>query len=198
MTWLKLIWKDRSIALSSEIRLMHSLVTSNLPVYLWIMDSQSRALKRNTSHGKEEVLLQDTTHLIQRPCYQRGSPCQDPGGNRITLRPPDHRKETQTAVVWTCLPFIKSGKKTHLARHVKGEEDKANRRRGGRTTSGNGQAWRAQRAMENREKQRKLVVKSSVVPQRPSRLRDRWWWDNYKVLPRLEPSASMQANELKP
>ena len=31
-------------------------------------------------------------------------------------RPPDPRKETQTAVVWTCLPFISSGQ-THLARH---------------------------------------------------------------------------------
>ena len=30
-----------------------------------------------------------------------------------------------------------------------------------------------QRAVENKEKWRKLVVKSSVVPQRPSRLRDR-------------------------
>ena len=30
-----------------------------------------------------------------------------------------------------------------------------------------------QRAVENREKWRKLVVKSSVVPQRSSRLRDR-------------------------
>ena len=30
-----------------------------------------------------------------------------------------------------------------------------------------------QRAVENREKWRKLVVKSSVVPQRPSWLRDR-------------------------
>ena len=30
-----------------------------------------------------------------------------------------------------------------------------------------------QRAVENREKWRKLVAKSSVVPQRPSRLRDR-------------------------
>ena len=29
---------------------------------------------------------------------------------------PDHRKETQTAVVWTCLPFIRSGQ-NHLARH---------------------------------------------------------------------------------
>ena len=36
---------------------------------------------------------------------------------------------------------------------------------------------KSQRAVENREKWRKLVAKSSVVPQRPSRLRDwRWWW----------------------
>ena len=31
---------------------------------------------------------------------------------------------------------------------------------------------KSQRAVENREKWRKLVVKSSVVPQRPSRSRD--------------------------
>ena len=33
---------------------------------------------------------------------------------------------------------------------------------------------RSQRAVENREKCRKLVAKSYVVPKRPSRLRDRW------------------------
>ena len=33
---------------------------------------------------------------------------------------------------------------------------------------------KSQRAVENKEKWRKLVVKSSVVPQRPSELRDRW------------------------
>ena len=32
---------------------------------------------------------------------------------------------------------------------------------------------KSQRAVENREKWRKLVVKSSLVPQRPLRLRDR-------------------------
>ena len=37
----------------------------------------------NASH-ENELLPQDTTHLIQRPCYQRGSPCQDPAGNRTT------------------------------------------------------------------------------------------------------------------
>ena len=46
----------------------------------------------------------------------RGSSYQDPAGNWTTRRPPDHRKETQTAVVWSCLPFIKSGQ-NHLARH---------------------------------------------------------------------------------
>ena len=35
---------------------------------------------------------------------------------------------------------------------------------------------KSQRAVENREKWRKLVAKSSVVPQRPSRLMDWWWW----------------------
>ena len=35
---------------------------------------------------------------------------------------------------------------------------------------------KSQRTVENREKWRKLVARSSVVPQRPSRLRDWWWW----------------------
>ena len=35
---------------------------------------------------------------------------------------------------------------------------------------------RSPRAVENREKWRKLVVKSSVVPHRPQWLRNRWWW----------------------
>ena len=70
---------------------------------------------KNTSHGNE-MLPQDITHLIQRPCYKRGSPCQDPAGNWTTRRPLDDRKETQTAMVWSCLPFVRSGQ-NHLARH---------------------------------------------------------------------------------
>ena len=62
------------------------------------------------------MLPQDTTHLIQRPSYQRRSPCQDSAGNWTTRRPPDNHKETQTAEVWSCLPFISSGQ-NHLARH---------------------------------------------------------------------------------
>ena len=79
------------------------------------MDPRSRAPKKNTSH-RNEMLPQDTTHLIQRPRYQRGSLYQDPAGNRTTRRPPEHRKQTQTEIVWTCLPFIRT-EQNHLARH---------------------------------------------------------------------------------
>ena len=79
------------------------------------MDSHSRASKKNTSH-ENDLLLRGTTHLLQRLSYQLGSPCRDPAGNRTARRLPGHRKETQTAVVWTCLPFIRSGQ-NHLARH---------------------------------------------------------------------------------
>ena len=57
-----------------------------------------------------------TTHLIQRPCCQRRSAYQGPAGNWTTRRPPDDRKETQTAVVRKCLPFIRS-LQNHLSRH---------------------------------------------------------------------------------
>ena len=94
---------------------MRSLVTS---IFLYACESWTLAAelqRRIRSMQINEVLPQDTTHLIQRPCYQRGSPCQDPAGNWTTRRP-DDRKETQTAVVWSCFPFIRSGQ-NHLARH---------------------------------------------------------------------------------
>ena len=129
------------------------------------------SLKKNTSHGNE-VLPQDTMHFIQRPRYQRGSPCQVPAGNRTAQRPPDHHKEMQTAVVWTCLPFIRSDQ-NRLARH----SEKGKQRTG---WQGNTGEWiglefaMCQRAVKNREKWRKLFMKSPVVPQWPSWLRDRW------------------------
>ena len=97
--------------------------------------TRSRAPRKNTSHGNE-VLPQDPTHLIQRPCYQRGSLCQDPAGNRTTLRPPDHPKETQTEVVWTCLLFTRSGQ-NHLARHSgRGKKTKQTEKEVGRQHQG--------------------------------------------------------------
>ena len=64
-------------------------------------------------------------------------------------------------MVWSCFPFIRSGQ------NQKGEEDKADRKR----WEDNIRKWtglefgKSQRAVENREKWRKLVAKSSVVLQ---------------------------------
>ena len=66
--------------------------------------------------------------------------------------------------------------KTILQGTVKGGKDKVDRGRGGKTTSGNEQAWSSpspRGRWRTGKKWRKLVAKSSVVPQRPSRLRDR-------------------------
>ena len=45
-----------------------------------------------------------------------------------------------------------------------GEEDKVDRGRGGKTTSGNGQFAKSQKKVGNREECRALVVKPPVVP----------------------------------
>ena len=117
------------------------------------MDPHSRAPKQNTSHGNE-VLPQDAMHLIQRLCYQRGSPCQDPAGNWTTRRPPDHGKGTQTYVVWTCLPLIRSGQ-NHLARHSeRGKNTRQTEKEVGRhqRMDGSGVRQASGKAVENREK----------------------------------------------
>ena len=133
------------------------------------MDPHSRAAKKNTSH-ENEALVQDTTHLIQRPCYQRGSLCQDPAGNRTTRGPPDHRKETQAEMIWKCFSFIRCGQ-NHRARHNRmGKKTKQTEKEVGRQHHGmarpevrqvpEGRQWRT-------GKLRGLVVKSSAVPHRP-------------------------------
>ena len=60
-----------------------------------------------------------------------------------------------------------------------GEKDKADRKEKKKRWKDNIRKWtglefaKSQRAVENREKWRKLVVKSSVMPLRPLRLRDK-------------------------
>ena len=137
------------------------------------MDPHSRTPKKNTNHGNE-VLPQGTTHLIQRPCYQRGSPCQDPAGNWTTRRPPDGRKETHTAIVWSCFTFVRSGQ-NHLARHTqKGKKTRQTEEEVGRQRQKMDRPGVRQVPEGSGElgKWRKLVAKSSVMPKRPSRLRD--------------------------
>ena len=66
--------------------------------------------------------------------------------------------------------------KTILQGTVKGGRRQGRHEEVGKTTPGNGQVWsfsKSQKGVDNRKKWKKLVVKSSVVSQRPSRLRDR-------------------------
>ena len=140
-----------------------------------MLDPQSRAPKKNTSHGNE-VPPQDTTHLLQRPCHQRGSPCQGPAGNRTV------HEDLLTAVKRRILQWYGHvSRSSGLAKSILPGTVKGRRRqdRQRKRWEGNIREWtglefaKSRRAVENREKWRKLVVKSSVVPQRPSRLRNR-------------------------
>ena len=141
LTRLKPVWIDKSISLCSKIRLMRSLVTS---IFLYACESWTltgRAPKKNTSH-ENEVLPQDTTHLIQRLCYQRGSPCQDPAGNWTTRRPPGDRKETQTG--FGHVSRSSPNGQNHLARYSeRGKKTRQTKEEVGRQHKGmdrNGQA----------------------------------------------------------
>ena len=86
LTRLKPGWNNRSISLSSTIRLMHSLVTS---VFLYACESWTLTAELQIRIRAIEMrrYQQDTTHVIQRPCHQRGKHCQDPAGNRTARRP---------------------------------------------------------------------------------------------------------------
>ena len=128
-----------SWSLNFSIGCHHSLMLRCTLIW-WIMDPLSRAPKKNTNHGNE-VLPEDTMHLLQKPCHQWGSLCQDLAGNQTAWRPPNHRKEMRTAVVWSCLPLIRSGQKPSCKVLWKGKEDQADRERGGKTISGSWQAW---------------------------------------------------------
>ena len=57
--------------------------------------------------------------MVLSPVHQVWPKPSRAGGSTSAMvrgRLPDHGKETQTAVVWSCLPFIRSGQ-NHLARH---------------------------------------------------------------------------------
>ena len=68
-------------------------------------------------------------------------------------------------MVWTCLPFIRSGQN-----HLKGHSEGGKKTRQTEQEVGRHQGMdslkfaKSPRAVENREKWKKLVVKSSMVP----------------------------------
>ena len=87
----------------------------NLPVCMWIMDPHSRAPKKNTKPWKWGATARyNASHT--KTMLPTGKSVPRSRGSRTTRRPLDHCKETQTAVVWSCLLSIRSGR-NHLARH---------------------------------------------------------------------------------
>ena len=78
------------------------------------------------------------------------------------------RKETQTAVVWSCFPFIWPGQ-NHLARH----SERGKKTRQTKRWEDNIREWtglefsKSQRAVENREKWRKLLQNHLWCPNDP-------------------------------
>ena len=142
-----------------------------------VIDPHSRNPKKTTSHGNE-VLPQDTTHLIQDHVTNeevRANIQQAIGPHEDLLTIIKRRK-----LQWYGHVSRSSG----LAKNILQGTVKGGRRQGRqrRRWEDNIREWtglefgKSQRAVENREKWRKLVVKSSVVSQWPSRLRDWWWW----------------------
>ena len=157
------------------LKLEYNLTVSSVSIsdfHLLLSSTFSDKVYKNTSHGNK-VLPEDTTHLKQRPYYQRGSLCKDPAGNWTTRRPPDDRKETQIAVVWSCFPFIRSGQ-NHLVRHSeRGKKTRQTEEQVGRQHQGMDRPGVRQVPEGSGEqvKIEKTGCRISVVPQRPSRSR---------------------------
>ena len=173
LTRLKPVLNDKSISLSSKIRLMGSLVTS---IFLYACESWTLTAE-----------LQRRVPAMEMRCYRKIL--------RISYK--DHvtdeevRAKIQQAIgpQEDLLTNVKRRKlqwyghvsrSSRLVKTILQGTVKGGRRQGGQRKrwEDNIREWtglefgKSQWAVENREKWRKLVAKSSVVPQRPSRLRD--------------------------
>ena len=137
------------------------------------MDPHSRAAKKNTSHGNK-VLPQDATisfkdHVTNEEVYTKMWQAIGPHEDLQTIV---KRRKLQ----WYGHVSRSSG----LAKAIFQGTVKGGRRQGRQRKrwKDNIREWtglkfaKSQRAVENRGKWRKLFVKSSLVPQRPSRSKD--------------------------
>ena len=125
--------------------------------------------------------LQRRMQAIEMRCYHKilcisnkdhftnEEACAIPVGNQTTQRPPDHHTDTQTEVVWTCLPFIRSSQ-YHLERHSergkKTRQSKKQKEVGGQHQGMDRPGVRqVPKGSGEQRKMERLVVKSAVVPQ---------------------------------
>ena len=145
---------------------------SHRAVFLYACESW--ALTVQLQRGVQAMEMRCCRKILCISYKDHESLCQDPAGNWTIRRPPDHRKETQTTVVWSCLPLTRSGQ-NHLARHsergkkTRHTEEEVGRQHQGMARPG---VWQVPEGSGEKGKWRKLVAKSSVLPKRPLRLRD--------------------------
>ncbi|WP_293649457.1 hypothetical protein [Thiolapillus sp.] len=168
MTRLKPVCIDKNISLSSKIRLMHSLVTS---IFLYAYESWT--------HTAE---LQRRIQAMEMRCYRKIL--------RISYKGHVTNEEVRAKIQQAIGPHedlltIVKRCKLQWYGHVSRSSGVAKTIlqgtvKGGRRQGGQWKRWewtglefgKSQWAVENREKWRKVVAKSSVVPQRPSRLEE--------------------------
>ena len=175
LTRLKPVWIDKSISLSSKIQLMHSFVTS---IILYACESWTLTAElQRRIKAMEMRCYRKTLHISYKDHVTNEEVCakiqQAIGPHEDLLIIVKGRK-----LLWYGHVSCSSGlAKTILQGTVKGGRRQGRKRK---RWEDNIREWtglefgKSQRAVENRETWRKLVAKSSVVPQRPSRLRD-WW-----------------------
>ena len=176
---LKPVWNDRSISLSSMIRMMRSLVTS-IVLYATLTAELQRRIEAMEMKCYRKILHTSyKDHVTNKEVRAKIQPAIWPHEDLLTIV---KRHKLQ----WYGHVFRSSGlAKTILQGTVKGGRRQGRQRK---WWEDNIRKWtglefgKSQRSVENKEKWRKLVAKSSVVPQRPSRLRYWWWTFRSRVL----------------
>ena len=176
LTRLKPVWNDRNISLSSKTWLMCSLVTS---IFLYACESWTLTEK-----------LQRKIQATEMRCYRKILHISYQ--EQVTIEEVHAKTKQAIGPHKDLLTIVKRRKlqwyghvshSSGLAKTILQGTVKGGRRRGRqrKRCEDNICEWtglefdKSQRAVENRERWRKLVLKSSVVPKWPSWLRDRWW-----------------------
>ena len=168
-------WVDKSIFLSSKIRLIRSLVTSIFPYACqsWTLAAElQRRIQAIEMRCYRKILhISYEDHVTNEEVRAKIQQAIGPHEDLLTIV---KRRKLQ----W----YGNVSRSSGLAKTILQGTMKGGRRRGRqrKRREDNIREWtglkfgKSQTAVENREKWRKLAAKSSVVPQRPSRLRDRW------------------------
>ena len=143
LTRLKPVWNDGSISLNSKIRLMRFLVTS---VFLcacesWTLTAElQRGIRAMETKCCRKILrISYKDHVTKAQVCAKIQRAIGPHEE-----PPGHLEEMQSAVVWTCLPFISSSQNHHPRHSERGKKKRQTEEEVGGKTSGKEQVWSSQ------------------------------------------------------